>query len=92
VASAFQILISDKSVKAVLINIFGGILRCDLLATGVVDAVRKVGVQVPVVVRMEGTNVAEGRRILADADLGFIVAEGMQDAATKAVAAVGGQS
>jgi succinyl-CoA synthetase beta subunit len=92
VASAFQILISDKSVKAVLINIFGGILRCDLLASGVVDAVRKVGVQVPVVVRMEGTNVAEGRRILADADLGFIVAEGMQDAATKAVAAVGGQS
>jgi succinyl-CoA synthetase beta subunit len=76
VASAFQILVSDKSVKAVLINIFGGILRCDLLATGVVEAVRKVGVQVPVVVRMEGTNVAEG----------------MQDAAAKAVAAVGEQA
>jgi succinyl-CoA synthetase beta subunit len=92
VASAFQILISDKSVKAVFINIFGGILRCDLLARGVVDAVRKVGVQVPVVVRMEGTNVAEGRRILADANLDFIVAEGMQDGAAKAVAAVGGHS
>ena len=92
VASAFQILVSDKSVKAVLINIFGGILRCDLLATGVVEAVRTVGVQVPVVVRMEGTNVAEGRRILADANLEFIVAEGMQDAAAKAVAAVGEQA
>jgi len=92
VASAFQILVSDKSVKAVLINIFGGILRCDLLATGVVEAVRTVGVKVPVVVRMEGTNVAEGRRILAEANLEFIVAEGMQDAAAKAVAAVGEQA
>ena len=92
VANAFAILVSDKSVKAVLINIFGGILRCDLLATGVVAAVGKVGVNVPVVVRMEGTNEAEGRRILAESSVDFIVAEGMQDAAAKAVAAARGQS
>jgi succinyl-CoA synthetase beta subunit len=92
VRHAFEILVSDRSVKSVLINIFGGILRCDRLATGVVEAVRKVGVRVPVVVRMEGTNVAEGRRILDEAKLDFIVAEGMKDAADKVVAAAGGQS
>jgi succinyl-CoA synthetase beta subunit len=92
VANAFEILVSDKTVKAVLINIFGGILRCDRLATGVVEAVRKVGATVPVVVRMEGTNVAEGRRILQESGMAFIVAEGMQDAADKAVAAAGGKA
>ena len=92
VSNAFKILISDESVKAVLINIFGGILRCDLLAQGVADAVGTAGVMVPVIVRMEGTNVAEGRRILTDSNFDFIVAEGMQDAATKAVAAAREQS
>ncbi|TDI30344.1 MAG: ADP-forming succinate--CoA ligase subunit beta [Acidobacteria bacterium] len=92
VSNAFKILISDESVKAVLINIFGGILRCDLLAQGVANAVDTAGVEVPVIVRMEGTNVAEGRRILAESKFDFIVAEGMQDAATKAVAAAREQS
>ncbi|MCZ6833014.1 MAG: succinate--CoA ligase subunit beta, partial [Acidobacteria bacterium] len=69
-----------------------GILRCDLLAQGVADAVGTAGVMVPVIVRMEGTNVAEGRRILTDSNFDFIVAEGMQDAATKAVAAAREQS
>ena len=92
VRHAFQILVSDPAVKAVLINIFGGILRCDRLATGVVEAVSKAGVTVPVVVRMEGTNVEEGRRILQESGLAFIVAEGMGDAADKAVAAAGGRA
>ncbi len=91
VRQAFEILVSDRTVKAVLINIFGGILRCDRLATGVVEAVQKVGVKVPVVVRLEGTNVAEGRRILQESGMEFIVADGMQDAADKAVAAAGGK-
>ena len=72
-------------VKAVLINIFGGILRCDTLATGVVAAARDLQVRVPIVVRMEGTNVEEGRRILAESGLNFTVADGMRDAAEKVV-------
>jgi succinyl-CoA synthetase beta subunit len=92
VRHAFEILVSDRSVQAVLINIFGGILRCDRLATGVVEAVRKVGVDVPVVVRLEGTNVEEGKRILQESGMKFIVADGMKDAAEKAVAAAGGRS
>jgi len=92
VRHAFEILVSDDSVKAVLINIFGGILRCDRLATGVVEAVRKVGVKVPVVVRLEGTNVEEGKRILQESGMKFIVADGMRDGAEKAVAAAGGRS
>ncbi|MCX6635204.1 MAG: ADP-forming succinate--CoA ligase subunit beta [Acidobacteria bacterium] len=83
--SAFHILLSDKNVRAVLINIFGGILRCDTLASGVVAAARELKVQVPIVVRMEGTNVNLGRKILADSGLNFTVAEGMQDAAEKVV-------
>jgi succinyl-CoA synthetase beta subunit len=85
VKNAFRILLSDKNVKAVLINIFGGILRCDTLATGVVAASQELNVQVPVVVRMEGTNVEIGRQILVDSGLNFTVAEGMRDAAEKAV-------
>ena len=85
IANAFRILVSDKHVKAVLINIFGGILRCDTLATGVVAAARDLNLQVPVVVRMEGTNVEEGRGILTDSGLSFTVAEGMRDAAEKVV-------
>ncbi len=85
IRSAFHILLSDASVRAVLINIFGGILRCDTLATGVVAAARELKVQVPIVVRMEGTNVDEGRRILRESGLNFTVADGMKDAAEKVV-------
>ena len=81
IRNAFRILLSDKSVKAVLINIFGGILRCDTLATGVVNAARELGIKVPVVIRMEGTNVELGRQILAESGLNFPVADGMKDAA-----------
>jgi len=89
VAAAFRILVADTSVKAVLINIFGGILRVDVLARGVVDAVKQVGVKVPVVVRLEGTNVDEGRRIIAEAGLGFTIASDMLDAAKRVVALAG---
>jgi succinyl-CoA synthetase beta subunit len=87
VAHAFEILLSDKSVKAVLINIFGGILRVDTLANGVVEAARKTGLQLPVVLRLEGTNVQEGKKILLESGLNFTVAETMKDAADKVVAA-----
>ena len=82
---AFRILLSDKAVQAVLINIFGGILRCDTLAAGVVKAARELSVAVPMVVRMEGTNVEQGRKILLDSGLNFTVADGMRDAAEKVV-------
>ena len=85
IQNAFRILISDKNVRAVLINIFGGILRCDVLATGVVAAAKELQIGVPIVVRMEGTNVEEGRRILQESGLNFTVAEGMRDAAEKVV-------
>jgi succinyl-CoA synthetase beta subunit len=85
IRNAFRILLSDKSVKAVLINIFGGILRCDTLATGVVNAARELGIKVPVVIRMEGTNVELGRQILAESGLNFPVADGMKDAAEMVV-------
>ncbi len=86
IKSAFGILLADPAVKAVLINIFGGILRCDMLAAGVVDATRELKVKAPIVIRMEGTNVEEGRRILRDSGLNFTVAEDMKDAAEKVVA------
>ena len=85
VKNAFRILLSDKHVKAVLINIFGGILRCDTLATGVVAAARDLNIQVPIVVRMEGTNVELGRRILMESGLNFTVGQDMRDAAEKVV-------
>lgn len=85
IKNAFRILLSDKAVKAVLINIFGGILRCDTLATGVVAAARELSIQVPVVVRMEGTNVELGRKILLESGFNFTVADGMRDAAQKVV-------
>jgi len=87
VKNAFRILLSDHNVKAVLINIFGGIMRCDIVATGVVQAAKDLGIKVPVVVRLEGTNVEEGQQILKDSGLNFIVADGMKDAAEKVVAA-----
>ncbi|HUA83443.1 MAG TPA: ADP-forming succinate--CoA ligase subunit beta [Bryobacteraceae bacterium] len=85
VKNAFRILLSDHAVKAVLINIFGGILRCDTLATGVVGAARELAIKVPIVVRMEGTNVDLGRKILMESGFNFTVAEGMRDAAEKVV-------
>jgi succinyl-CoA synthetase beta subunit len=89
VTHAFEILLSDKNVKAVLINIFGGILRVDTLATGVVEAANKTKIQLPVVLRLEGTNVQQGREILRQSGLNFIVTETMKDAAEKVVAAAG---
>src|ERR1700686_2096388 len=90
VAHAFEILLSDKSVRAVLINIFGGILRVDTLATGVVEAAKKTNIKLPVVLRLEGTNVDEGKKILMESGLNFVVAETMKDAADKVVAAARG--
>jgi succinyl-CoA synthetase beta subunit len=87
VTHAFEILLSDKNVRAVLINIFGGILRVDTLATGVVEAARKTQIQLPIVLRLEGTNVEAGREILRQSGLNFIVAETMKDAAEKVVSA-----
>ena len=83
VENGFRIILADENVKAVLINIFGGILRCDVLAEGVVQAAQKTGITVPVVIRMEGTNVEEGRKILADSGLNLITAVNLKDAADK---------
>jgi succinyl-CoA synthetase beta subunit len=91
VENAFRILLSDQSVKAVLINIFGGIMRCDVVASGVVQAAKNLGVKVPVVVRLEGTNVEQGQEILRKSGFDFIVADGMKDAAEKVVAAAAGK-
>jgi len=90
IKNAFHILISDKAVRAVFINIFGGILRCDVLATGVVTAARELDLKIPVVVRMEGTNVEEGKKIIKESGLGFTVADGMKDGAEKVVKIAGG--
>lgn len=90
VKNAFGILMSDPSVKAVFINIFGGILRCDVLATGVVAAAKELQLKVPVVVRMEGTNVELGQKILRESGLNFTIADGMKDGAQKVVALAGG--
>ena len=83
VENGFRIILSDKNVKGILINIFGGILRCDVLANGVVEAAKKTGIKVPVVVRMEGTNVEEGRKILAESGLNLTTATDLKDAAQK---------
>ncbi len=89
VEAAFQILLADENVRAVLINIFGGIVRCDMVARGVVGAAKNLGVKVPVVVRLEGTNVEEGQRVIRESGLNFTVAKGMKDAAEKVVALAG---
>lgn len=86
VEAAFRILLADENVKAVLINIFGGIVRCDMVARGVVEAVKNLGISVPVVVRLEGTNVEEGQRVIRESGMNFTVANGMKDAAEKVVA------
>ena len=90
VSEAFKIILSDDKVKAVLINIFGGIVRCDLIAEGVIGAVEEIGVQVPVVVRLEGNNAELGRQVLADSGLNIIAATSLTDAAQQAVKAAGG--
>ena len=89
VTQAFRILLGDPGVRAVLVNIFGGIMRCDIVANGVISAAKEVGVNVPVVVRLQGTNAKEGRQILLDSGLDFQVADDMEQAARKVVAAAG---
>jgi len=86
VRNAFKILLGDRKVKAVLINIFGGIVRCDVVASGVVEAAKSIGVNIPVVVRLEGTNVDKGQDVLRNSGMKFTVATGMKDAAEKVVA------
>lgn len=90
VTAAFKIITADPAVKGILINIFGGIMKCDVIAEGVIAAVREVGLQVPLVVRLEGTNVALGKKIIADSGLDVIAADDLDDAARKIVAAVKG--
>jgi len=91
VAEAFKLILSDPKVRAILVNIFGGIVRCDLIAEGIIQAVREVDLAIPVIVRLEGTNVEKGRQLLADSGLAITTATGLTDAAQKAVAAAGGQ-
>jgi len=88
VAEAFKIILSDANVKAILVNIFGGIMRCDIIAEGIIAAVKEVGVKVPVIVRLEGTNVELGQKMLAESGVGVISASDLTDAAKRAVAAV----
>ena len=92
VEQAFKILLADENVKAVLINIFGGIVRCDMVANGVVAAAKNLGVSIPIVARLEGTNVEEGKRVLRDSNIGIISADGMNDAAEKVVSAANRQN
>ena len=89
VAEAFKLIVSDQNVKAILVNIFGGIVRCDLIAEGIVQAVREIGLSIPVVVRLEGTNVDQGKQKLADSGLDIITASDLEDGAKKAVALIG---
>jgi succinyl-CoA synthetase beta subunit len=90
VTEAFKIILSDEKVEGILVNIFGGIMKCDVIATGVVEAAKQVGVTVPLVVRLEGTNVELGKKILAESGLDIVSADGMADAAEKIVKAVNG--
>jgi len=89
ICEGLKILVSDKDVKVIFINIFGGILRCDTLAKGVVNAARELSIKLPMVIRLEGTNVEEGRRIMADSGLSFVLASGMGDAAAKVALELG---
>ena len=90
VTAAFKIINADPAVKGILINIFGGIMKCDVIAEGVIAAVREVGLKVPLVVRLEGTNVELGKKIIAESGLDVIAADDLDDAARKIVAAVKG--
>jgi len=88
VAKAFKIILADNNVKAILVNIFGGIMRCDIIAEGIITAVKEVGIQIPVIVRLEGTNVELGRKMLSESGLSIISATGLTDAAEQAVNSV----
>ena len=88
VTEAFKIITSDKNVKGILVNIFGGIMRCDVIAEGVVQATKEVGLKVPLVVRLEGTNVVEGKKIIEQSGLNVITADNLNDAAAKIVAQI----
>lgn len=92
VAKAFKIILADSNVKAILVNIFGGIMRCDIIAEGIITAVKEVGIQIPVIVRLEGTNVDLGKKMLRESGLNIISAEGLTDAAQQAVKSVNGQA
>jgi succinyl-CoA synthetase beta subunit len=91
VTEAFKLILSDNKVKGILVNIFGGIMKCDVIATGVIEAAKQIGVKVPLVVRLEGTNVEIGKKMLAESGLNIVSADGMADAAEKIVKAVQGQ-
>ncbi len=91
VSEAFKIILSDSNVKAVLVNIFGGIVRCDMIAEGIIGAVKEVGVKVPVVVRLEGNNAEKGTQVLADSGLNIIAATSLSNAAEQVVKAAGGK-
>jgi succinyl-CoA synthetase beta subunit len=90
VTEAFKIILSDEKVQGILVNIFGGIMKCDVIATGIIEAAKQIGVEVPLVVRLEGTNVERGKKMLAESGLNIIAADGMADAAEKIVKAVKG--
>jgi succinyl-CoA synthetase beta subunit len=90
VAAAFKIITADPNVKGILVNIFGGIMKCDIIAEGVVAAVKEVGLKVPLVVRLEGTNVEQGKKIISDSRLNVVAADNLDDAAQKIVKAVKG--
>jgi succinyl-CoA synthetase beta subunit len=92
VTEAFKIILSDRNVQGILVNIFGGIMKCDIIATGVVEAAKQVSLNVPLVVRLEGTNVEKGKEILAESGLNIVAADGMADAARKIVDAVKGDN
>jgi succinyl-CoA synthetase beta subunit len=91
VTNAFKIILKDPKVKAILVNIFGGIMKCDVIAEGVIAAARELSLTVPVVVRLEGTNVEQGKKLLAESGLKLTPADGLTDAAKKAVAAAAGK-
>jgi len=92
VTEAFKIILSDKNVKAILVNIFGGIMRCDIIAEGIIAAAKEVNLEIPLIVRLEGTNVDLGKKILAESDLTIISANDLGDAAEKAVSAIKGNN
>ena len=92
VAKAFKIILADSNVKAILVNIFGGIMRCDIIAEGIIAAVKEVGIQIPVIVRLEGTNVDLGKKMLRESGLNIVSAEGLTDAAQQAVKSVNAQA
>lgn len=92
VTAAFKLIVSDDQVEAILVNIFGGIVRCDLIAEGVIAAIKEIGLNIPVVVRLEGTNVEQGKQLLTDSGLDIMTANDLEDGAKKAVAIIGGQS